>query len=173
MRSGNDDFVSRVDEGEEGIGDAMLGAVGDHHARGGVVEAVLPRELARDGLAEIGVSRDGSVEIVPFVYGPLGRLAHGLGSGEVGLADGEVDDIDSGLAESAGPLVHGDGAGRRETANASGELLHGRDLQLDRPRRGRYHGEPHIYRLKTRIDAIWGAMPPSAPVRPVNGARSA
>ena len=103
VRGRHDDFIARVDEGQQGIGDAMLGAAGDHDARRGVVQAVFPRKLARHGLAEVIVAGDGRIKVVALVDRPLGRLAHGLGSREVRLSDGEVDYVDAGLAEPARP----------------------------------------------------------------------
>ncbi len=122
------DLVAGGAEGEHGLGDALLGAVGAEDLAGGVREAVVAEELGGNRLAQFRQARVGGV------VGPA--LAHRLRGGrhdgrrrvEVGLAGAQADDGLPGALALVGPLRHRE-RGRRLKGSDAGieaDVGHGR-----------------------------------------------
>ena len=111
----DDDLVARIDGRHDGVVEDLLAAVADHDLIEREVEAVFAEEFPLHGLLERGRA------VLRGIFGLAGqrRLVAGLdrmeGGREVGLADGERDDLDAGGAERAGADGHrhrrGDGRG--------------------------------------------------------------
>ncbi len=90
---GNDDLVAGVQRGEKRVVDHLLAAGPDDDLRGLVVEAVLALELAGDRLAQGHDAGDRGVLGLAAADGRDGGFLDVVGGVEIGLADGEADDI--------------------------------------------------------------------------------
>ena len=91
--AGDDDLVALVDAGEDGGEEDGLDAGGDGDAGGLDVDTPLPLEKARDGLAKGLRPRRGRVVCRSAAEGRHGCLRDVFFCVEIGLSDGETDDI--------------------------------------------------------------------------------
>ena len=127
VRGGEDDLVSGVDQREDHVGEALLGARADHHLVHGVFQSVVALELLHDGLADARRARNrGVVRFVGF-DGVDARLLHFCRRVKVGLSERKGDDVDALILELACLSRHGDGGGFAEA--------------LQEVRSGVFHGE--------------------------------
>ncbi|MNE45518.1 hypothetical protein D3C80_1398040 [compost metagenome] len=60
-RCGNDDFIARFQRCEKHVEQDLLGAIGDHHLVGGVIQSVFRLELLHDRLTQAFHSRGRAV----------------------------------------------------------------------------------------------------------------
>ena len=93
VRSGDDDFLTVVDQCHNGIADALLGAIGYQNFVDGVVKSVFVLQLSHDGLAKIRIARYGGVSRIVVVYGLLGCFFNVVRRVEVRLSHAHVDHI--------------------------------------------------------------------------------
>ena len=110
--SGDDDLVSRVQNGGEGEPQALLAAHRDQNPGGRVLQGVLPAKLlgrrslglgdSRCGLGVLGFSR---LDAIQRVFPDVG------GSGKIGFSRAQAHHVDAGPAKLGGPVA--DRNGRR------------------------------------------------------------
>ena len=125
---GDDDFVAGVDEALDDLKEALLGAGGDDNLLGFVLEAVVAEELGADSFLEVGIARHGRIVGEIVVDGLLGCFLHHLGGVEVGLTDGEADDIFALGFEFAGLGGHGESLALGHIEDSIGQDFHNYDV---------------------------------------------
>ena len=121
---GDNDFVTLVDDGGDGIEAGLLGAIAHDDLAGFVIEAVVFKKLLGNRLAEFGNAGAGGV----FGAALLERLDRGgldvLGGVHVRLAGSETENFDALGEHGFGLAVDGEGEGGSELLE-SGRGFHG------------------------------------------------
>ena len=111
---GDDDLVAGVHQCQDGIAHPLLAARADDDLGSGVVQAVLPLQLPRDGLPQDGIAGDGGVLRVIVVNRLLAGFLDETGRHEVGFAHAHVDDVNPLRLHLAALLRHGQRSGRSQ-----------------------------------------------------------
>ncbi len=155
----HDDFIARLDERHDGVDDDLLGAIADADLGGVIVETVLRLELAGERLAEFRQSLHGGVVGEARGHGGGRRFLDVERRVEVGLAQGEADDVLAPGAQIAralghaadGALVGGGGAGGEKLFD--GKMAHGRALYAAAlaPSRQGGHKAEHAGGIELRV----------------------
>ena len=96
---GNDDLVTRVENGLCQIVEALLAATGDENLVRGIFVTVVAFELVDNRLLELCRAVDRCVLGLAVVNGPDGGFLDVLGRIEIGLAGAKTDDVLAGSAQ--------------------------------------------------------------------------
>ncbi len=105
--SGDDDFVTGVDGGGDGVVTGVFGAAVDADLFGGVLKAVVEVEFGGEGLAEFEEAGALGVAGLAVVEGLNGGLDDVGGGIEVGLTSAEAENIDTLFFERFGRSGNG------------------------------------------------------------------
>ncbi len=130
IRGRDDDFVAWADHAHQCVEHAVLRSARDHDLFRFGRNIVLSLELLDDGLLEFGDAARGSIFGFSFAEGSDRRLDHGLGRTKIGLAGGEIQDVDSFSSELA--RTSGDRKRRRraEPPRASRKSISGHRIDF-------------------------------------------
>ena len=121
----NDDLVAGVERRDQGVVQDLLAAAAHRDLVHGIVEAVLPLELPRDRLAQLGGAGRRRVLGLPPADGLDRRFLDEVGRVEVGLAGAQPDDVAARGLELVGLRRDRDGRRGLDRVQIRGEHGHG------------------------------------------------